>query len=85
MNLKDKIKEVGTEIQPKLNPKPGFPKRNAYAHLFGMIKAICGVTYSEAEEAKVLAIVEAIRINPNGSVEEIQSELDNHYQSSERL
>lgn len=74
MKLEERIKEVGAEIQSKLLPKPGFPKRNPYAHLFGMIKAICNKTYSEADPNKVLAIVEAVRLNPNGDQDEIKKE-----------
>jgi hypothetical protein len=83
MKLEEKIKEVGAEIQPKLTPKPGYPVRNAYAHLFGAIKEICGKTYSEADPEKVLAIVEAIRQNPNGTSEEIKKEAAKIYRSKD--
>lgn len=69
--LRQKILELGAEIQDKLLPVPGHKKRIAYAHIFGVIKNLCKVSYDEADPSKVLAILEAIRLNPNGSSEEI--------------
>lgn len=69
--LKNLIAEVGAEIQPKLDPLPGRRQRNAYAHIYGAVRDLCGDTYSKAEPQKVIAVVEAIRRNPNASYEEI--------------
>ena len=69
--LRDLIKTVSDEIQPKLLPKPGHPTRIARPHLYGMIKEICNATYSEADPNKVRAVIEAIRKEPNGNLKEI--------------
>lgn len=69
--LKNLIAEVGAEIQSQLDPLPHRRQRNAYAHIYGAIKDLCGDTYSEADPAKVVAIVEAIRRNPNANYEQI--------------
>lgn len=69
--LKNLIAEVGAEIQPKLESLPNRKKRNAYAHIYGAVRDLCGDTYSEADPVKVIAIVEAIRRNPNASYEQL--------------
>jgi hypothetical protein len=69
--LKALIAEVGAEIQPKLAALPGHSKRNAYAHIYGAVRDLCGDTYSLADPMKVVAIVEAIRRNPNATYEEL--------------
>ena len=70
-DLKKLIQDVGTEIQPKLLPKPGYPVRNAFAHIFGVVREICQVSYSEANPEQVKAIVEAVRRNPNDKLDAI--------------
>lgn len=70
-DLKKLIQDVGAEIQPALLPKPGYPVRNAFAHIFGMVKEICNATYSEANPDQVRAIIEAIRRDPNGKLDAI--------------
>ena len=69
--LLEYIRMVALEIQPKLLSKPGHSKRNAYAHIFLVVKILCKTSYDIADSKKVVAIVEAIRENPNGSSEEI--------------
>lgn len=69
--LKAFISEVGAEIQPKLMALPGHSKRNAYAHIYGAVRDLCGDTYSQADPTKVIAVVEAIRRNPNATYEEL--------------
>lgn len=69
--LKTLIKQVGDEIKTQLLPKPGYPVRNPYAHIFGMVRELCEATYSEAPPEKVRAVVEAIRRAPNGGLMEI--------------
>ena len=70
-SLRDLIQAVGVEIQPKLLPLPGHSVRNAYAHIFGMVKHLCNASYSEADPVKVRAVVEAIRQDPNGDIQTI--------------
>lgn len=67
------IREVGAEIQPKLLPIAGHSSRNAYAHIHGVINALCGSSYSEADPSRVVSVVEAIRMQPNASLKEIFS------------
>ena len=70
-SLKQHILSVAELIQPNLQPLPGRVARNAYAHIYGMIKALCGESYSKADIVKAYATVEAIRLSPNGTQSEI--------------
>ena len=81
--LKKLIQDVGIEIQPKLEPKPGYPVRNAYAHIFGVIKEICQVSYSGANPDQVRAIVEAIRRSPNDKLDAIITSAKQIYETSQ--
>ena len=74
--LKALIAEVGAEIQPKLTPLPGHSRRNAYAHIYGAVRDLCGDTYSEADPEKVVRLVEAIRRNPNATYEMLLTEAE---------
>lgn len=65
--LKELIKEVGAEIQPKLDPLPYRKERNAYAHIHGAINQLLGSSYNEADAGQVEALVNYIRDNPNAS------------------
>ena len=69
--LLDYIRLSAEEIQPKLLPKKGHPTRNGYAHIFLVIKILCKGSYNEVDSKKVVAIVEAIKENPNGRATEI--------------
>jgi hypothetical protein len=65
------IRDVGAQIQPHLLPKPGHQIRNGYAHIFKVINVLCKKSYDKVEPDKVRAIVEAIRLHPNGTASEI--------------
>jgi len=80
--VRQKILDLGAEIQDKLLPVPGHKKRIAYAHIFGVIKNICKVSYDEADQNKVLAIIEAIRLEPNGTSKEIYTIAKDIYKKS---
>lgn len=71
MNIKDHIAKTAQQIQPQLNPLPTHSTRNAYAHIHGIIKMLCGTSYSYTDKAKVQAILKAIENNPNGTPKEI--------------
>jgi len=69
--LLEYIRLIAVEIQPKLLPKFGHPTRNAYAHIFLVIKIICKGSYNEVPSDKVISVVDAIKEYPNGNVSEI--------------
>jgi len=74
--LRDLINEVGKEIQDKLTPLSYRKTRNAYAHIYGMIKEITGTTYSESNPDLVISILEIIRNQPNISHDDLRKQLE---------
>lgn len=68
MDLRTQIISTAEQIKPFLKPLPGRPERNAYAHVYGVIKTLCKVPYNLADPQKVLAILKALEAEPNGSL-----------------
>lgn len=67
-DLLELINKLAEKIQPLLTPVPGREQRIAKAHIYGVIKALCKMSYKEADPRKVKAILKAIELEPNADL-----------------
>jgi len=65
------IEEVALKIQPILEPIPERKQRIAKAHIYGVVRSLCKVSYKEADPRKVKAILKAIEKEPNADLKTI--------------
>ena len=75
--IKRLVGEVGKRIESKLDPHPMHAKRNPYAHIYGVIKNVTGVTYTETDEETCVKILKLVLKYPNDTSEEIKQRLEN--------
>jgi len=63
--IQEAVGLAGKELEGKLKPYPGRPKRNAYAHLYKAIKDTMGRSYKDCEYFEVQQIMDIIEFYTN--------------------